>query len=337
MILNTPSSLLKIHFEDKIKRTNLPGNFRELRNIIIKSFLNTNLPEMFEVYYMDDERDLIHIENDYDYENALMFVRQNCHLSLKVTIKSPGEKLDYKNAIEFLDNSAMNSRITVGSCKPFEIKQEQIVCDAQLNCLNCGRNFYNSLSHSKHSKVCEKVFKNKRIPFDSKKQRWIEENRQHERKEFNLKLIKLQKEQIKSEFKKFVEAFRRWKNCLKMNIPRNKLHNNAEKHPEIQLLLNRECAKCQYCKRSFSDESIRIHSRNCFKIRNKRRPFDSKKQRIVNLEHAVLLRRQEIVQLKKEIIENQTKKEKRSRWKSLSQRWRTILRISRLLYKAKSD
>ena len=179
-MISTSNLLLKIYYEEKIKRCSLPANYRDLRSCIIKSFLNTNIPEMFEVYYLDEEKDLIHIVNDYDFENALFFVNQNCHSSLKVTIKSPNEKLDYQNAIKFLDNSAMNSRITITKCKSDsrytdESCIEEIKFDAQLTCNNCGRKFINYLSHSKHSQNCEKVFCKKRTPFDSKKQRILNE------------------------------------------------------------------------------------------------------------------------------------------------------------------
>jgi hypothetical protein len=337
-MISTSNLLLKIYFDEKIKRCSLPANYRDLRSCIIKSFLNTNIPEMFEVYYLDEEKDLIHIENDYDFENALFFVKQNCHSSLKVTIKSPNEKLDYQNAIKFLDNSTMNSRITISKCKsesryPDEPTSEDNIFDAQLNCNNCGRKFINYLSHSKHSRNCEKVFCKKRTPFDSKKQRRILNDNP---RDFNVRVFKIEKEDLKSEFRKMAEAFRRWKNATITTKTRNIQTNTYKKEPFVDLILNYECKTCTTCNRNFNTNSLQKHSANCLKITNKRKPYDSKKHRILNLEHAVLLRRAEMMQLKKEILEGGMNKHKRiPKWKNQSRKFRTIMRISRLLNKAK--
>ena len=107
--------------------------------------------------------------------------------------------------------------------------------------------------------------------------------------------------------------------------------------PFRELFIDLTVKQCGNCKRNFNEKSYTKHVRNCYKLMTKRRPFDSVKQRITSLEQAVLLRKQDMLNKAREFLCDDEDKgdKKNSRWKRLSDRFRTIMRISKLLYKAK--
>ncbi len=207
--------------------------------------------------------------------------------------------------------------------KDIDVKEESK--DPMYLCANCGRKFNSIESHSKHYEACEKVFMSKRQPFDSKKQR-MEEN--------VFMQINQKNDKMSPSLQKLMKAINKWKMACGMD---DKITNKTQKlFKELFIEINPQ--QCSNCKRFFNENSYQKHCRNCHKISDKRTPFDSRKQRILNLEHAILLRRQEMLGKKQELINmnNNLKREKsRFRWRKLSDRFRTIMRISRLLYNAK--
>ena len=71
--------------------------------------------------------------------------------------------------------------------------------------------------------------------------------------------------------------------------------------------------KCKYCLRNFNESSLTKHEGNCQSLR-KRRPFDSRKQRV----------RYDIRQVAKHVkLEN--------KWKQKSDKLRAIIRLGRSL------
>jgi len=271
----------------------------------------------FDVYYLDDDKDLILIENQFDYENALLFLSQHNHTTLKITIKRQCEKLDHKNALKFLESSAIYSINKSKIC----INNEQQTESFFNKCDKCSRIFERRTSLAKHSKNCGM----KRAPFDSRKQRMRAIIEQMENK---LNIF----ERLSKDIGKLQRAVEKWRKLsnVGMNKKKNQDKNKGKSFRELFVEINMK--ECISCKRSFNEIAYKKHFKVCQRILNRRKPFESKKQRIINLEHAVFMRRQDLLQKKKEMMSMPN--EKNRRWKKMSERFRTIMRISRLLMKS---
>jgi len=319
--------LLKLYFDEKTKRCTLPVDFDSLKDISIRSF--QCLEDMyFELFYMDDENDMIQIENDFDYKNATEYLNQCKSNTLKVIIRINDKKFDSIVAIKFLENSSIG-QINLSQMGKQDLVQNEInnILEMQENspllmCDSCGRKFMKPNSFEKHQSVCSKVFVGKRKPFNSKKQRMIIEDHQ-----YNVELIK---SNINSQMNQLKQALKKWK------ITCQKLENNFNFYgrPYKELYVEVDFKKCEFCSRNFNKSSYKKHVRNCFRIYKKRKPFDSRKQRIISLEQADLLKKQDIMSrnLLKFDMEYKDKDGKsRPRWKRSSERFRMIMRIAKLL------
>jgi len=140
-------------------------------------------------------------------------------------------------------------------------------------------------------------------------------------------------ERLNTDMGRLQRAVDKWRRISTVTV--NKKKNLAKNvgRPFNELFVAINTRECLDCKRSFNEIAYCKHAKNCRKIfMNKRKQFDSKKQRILNLEHAVFLRRQELLQKKKEMMNMPV--DKNRRWKKMSERFRTVMRISRLLLKA---
>ena len=93
--------------------------------------------------------------------------------------------------------------------------------------------------------------------------------------------------------------------------------------------------ECKSCGRKFVEESYPKHAKICKKVfASKRKTFDMKKQRIIDSEHASLLKYKEIEDKKmskkggniNQINQQMTKKQK---WKKQSEEFRAILKNNR--------
>jgi hypothetical protein len=206
--------------------------------------------------------------------------------------------------------------------------------NCQMKCERCSRKFDNKVSHMKHSKNCHKVFGSKRAPFESKKQRmdWMMMNNMNmeqlygKDKELCAKIENMNA-RINGGIEKLKKVMGKWKRaCTKLN---SKLTcNRGRSFKELYVEINKK--ECENCHREFNDISYLKHAPHCMKLTNKRKPFDSRKQRIVNLEHAVFIRRREILS---QNDMGMSKISMNKRWKKMSERFRTIMRISRLLHR----
>ena len=323
--------LLKIYFDEKTKRFSLPRDFQELKDVAKKSFSSNNLMEPFDIYYMDEEKDLILIENQLDYENACLFLKHNNSNTLKLSLKSNNnEKYDAKLAIKYLENSINLSKISLSRSQFNKIEEQK---DPLKNyaCDQCQRKFLEKSSQQKHMRVCSRVFGSKRQPFDSKKQRFNHEQLRDQ----NLKLNNMS-DKLFNQLENLKLAMNKWRKSCK------RLQNNLKLkgRPFRDLFVELDAQQCNNCRRKFSEKSFRKHSENCQKLMSKRNPFNSKNQRIVNSEHEILLRKQEEMEKNKKIFLYQEKDDNerhsiRPRWKRLSDRFRVIMRISRLLYNSR--
>lgn len=292
--------ILKITFQDKIKRCLMPSDFKNLKETISKCF-PSNTP--FSIYYIDDEKDEILMENEYDFENALLFLLHNNFFTMKITLRP------------FLRDSPIRSslNVSVSVNKSIDIKSEdfsfvkpdsqvysQVNSQAILKCEKCSRKFLQE-SHAIHSRICNKIFCSKRKPFDSKKQRAVSPTQ-----------LVLSKDYSQN----------------KTEIPEKKIKVNRKTRPFSELFVETDSHECFLCNRTFNEKSYRKHERNCYKILLKRPQFQSKEQRIINFEHFLILKEREFFQ------EKETKKST-LRWKKLSERFRTIMKINKMLKKDK--
>jgi hypothetical protein len=305
-------AILKICFEDKIKRAFMPTNFMELYEIILKSFPFKD--RNFEIYYIDNEKDEILLESEFDYENAIMFMKHQDKKSLKIKIKRCLE--------ESVICDDIREKVIVKPC-PYLIKVERTreesverlhEDDIRIKCPNCARYFIEK-SFRKHEKYCQKVFKTKRIPFDSRKQRAINELPEK-------KFTNLEKELLKYAL-------------TTLKIETIDFPSNVEKLLYRPFKQN-DLITCNICNRKFIEDSFVKHSKNCLRLKMKRKPFDSKRQRLLSLEHAVLLRKKELINKKSQIFGKMLDiNNEKQRWKKLSDRFRQVLKINRMLFKKK--
>jgi hypothetical protein len=74
---------IKVNFNGMMKRFQIFENFERLREAFKKSYEM----EQFNVYYLDDESELILIENEYDYLQALEFQKMQSNGLLRMTLK----------------------------------------------------------------------------------------------------------------------------------------------------------------------------------------------------------------------------------------------------------
>jgi hypothetical protein len=321
------TQLLKLYFDEKTKRCSLPLDFESLKEMSIKSF--QSLEELsFELFYMDDENDMIQIENEFDYKNSTEYLKQSKNNTLKVIIRVNDQKFDPIVAIKFLENSNMG-QINLSEMVKQEIVQNEInkLLEEQESspifmCESCGRKFCKINSYEKHQSVCSKVFGSKRKPFNSKKQRLMIEDHQEE--------LEIMNSKITNQMTQLKEALNKW------NVTCQKLENNFNYYgrPFKDLYVEADSNKCNYCSRNFNHASYKKHVKNCFRLYRKRKPFDSRKQRLISLEQAYLLKKQENMRnnfLKFDMDQKDKDAKSRPRWKRLSERFRIIMRIAKLL------
>lgn len=78
---------------------------------------------------------------------------------------------------------------------------------------------------------------------------------------------------------------------------------------------------CRHCDRMFNEEAIDKHEKICVKIFcQERKKFDIKKKRILDSEHAMLMKKSD------KNNKNDKKKEKTPKWKKQSEEFRNMLK-----------
>ena len=95
---------IKVSYKNEIKRFELPKTFKELKEIISKSY---SLNKDFQITYLDDEQDCVIISNEFDLEQTVLFMeKQNCSLlRISIILIDPND-LDLK--INFSQGSSLN-------------------------------------------------------------------------------------------------------------------------------------------------------------------------------------------------------------------------------------
>lgn len=93
--------------------------------------------------------------------------------------------------------------------------------------------------------------------------------------------------------------------------------------------------ECKTCGRKFKEEALEKHAKVCKKVfASKRKAFDMKKQRIIDNDHAMILKYKEVEEKKKgKLGQGQNNKmnnnSKKQKWKKQSEEFRAILKNNR--------
>ena len=90
--------------------------------------------------------------------------------------------------------------------------------------------------------------------------------------------------------------------------------------------------ECDTCGRKFKEEAYEKHSKVCKKVfASKRKAFDVKKQRIIDSEHATMLKYKEMEEKKKAKMggNKQEIANKKAKWKKQSEEFRAILKANK--------
>jgi hypothetical protein len=93
---------------------------------------------------------------------------------------------------------------------------------------------------------------------------------------------------------------------------------------------------CKDCQRSFREEVYFKHAKICKKVfQSKRKAFDTKQQRIIDTDHAMMLKHKEIMEKKNKGKQVQ-EKPKSQKWKKQSEEFQRMIRENRNIAKQES-
>jgi len=98
--------------------------------------------------------------------------------------------------------------------------------------------------------------------------------------------------------------------------------SNGEKNTPSDFETNTgDLIECNSCGRKFNKLSIQKHQKNCKKVfQSKRKTFDTKKKRIIDSEHAMILRHAEAEEKSKSKFKAEAKIKKKEKWKKAKRR-----------------
>jgi hypothetical protein len=246
--------LMKLFFNGKTKRCSLPQTYKDLTFLVTRSFPFEELEDgLYDISYMDEDNDYILIENEFDWVSAINFLKGSGRTLLKVIVIQKLDKTLSENMFVFIENKS-NSKY-----KDIELQQSP---QLQVN-----------LIHEK-----------------------IEIQNDH-------KMEKMDKTEKFRDLKKNESCRTDTLNNISTDSLINKNSENIFNYPKLDLYLefkneflktSMKLLPCSSCGRKFNESSQMRHQIICQKIKslvNKRSPFISKKQRIINLEHFILMRR----------------------------------------------
>jgi hypothetical protein len=273
---------LKLSHEGKIKRATLFCDYENFKAEASSLFNIDFNDEEYEHLYIDEDNDIIQIESQADYDQALLYLYNNEQKTLKIRIV-PKYSNEYSREMpQLLVDSLYNRRLNelneeIDKFEHNSSYKSNSSMDSYnfLTCLRCNRTF-NTDSYYKHIKVCWKVFQTKRIPFNSRRKRLT-------RVQMLYSIIHKDDEKDDS--------------CNKNNWK----EQSEEFRQFIRDLREQNCQKSQQC--------------NQLKKYRRRNPFDSRSQRLKHLGEPKL--------------NDYERREKR--WKQLSQKFRALLKFSRML------
>jgi len=299
---------LKLSFNGKTKRSTLFCDFDNFRAEAANIYNAKFDEEKFEFLYLDDEDDIIQIENQSDYDQALLFLFNSNYKTLKIRIL-PKYQYDehnesnksYSELPQLLIDSLYTRRLNELNDQLNESEYTYTTTNnpsRPMSCSRCLRSFSND-SYYKHIKVCWRVFQMKRTPFNSRRKRLTREqllfsitHRDYNanREEWNNKQKKWK--QQSEEFRRHIKELRERRNEDSDNSSER---SNDNSKPE--------------------NRNSRQHHRRPHHEK-KRYPFDSRSQRLRDLGE---------VRVPGEFAKRQKK------WKQLSQKFRAIIKLSKML------
>jgi hypothetical protein len=283
---------VKICFNGKVKRIALICDFESFREEAENLFNQEFKDEEYEFLYLDDEDDIIQLESQADYDQALMYLfNTNYVKSLKVRIIPKYKEFEYNKELPnlYLD-SVYDKKLNELSYEIEKLEKEEE--RDRLMCSRCTRCF-NPESYYKHIKVCWRVFQTKRIPFNSRRKRLTREQLLHA-------IIHQQDKQIENierkenQWREQSQEFRR-----RIRELRKRADRQRDQRDEIKIIDQAADA---------NKERKRVHL-------SQRKPFNSKQQRLKEYG--------EVRSANYEKVQN--------RWKLLSQKFRTVVKLSKML------
>jgi len=95
--MNYKSKQIKIFFNGSAKKANLPSVYSELVKIIIASFsLNSKQFAELSIHYLDDEGDKVIISNEFDYEQAMYFLKEQKTNVFKINLEKKSSEFNFE-------------------------------------------------------------------------------------------------------------------------------------------------------------------------------------------------------------------------------------------------
>jgi hypothetical protein len=164
---------LKLSFDGKVKRATLFCDFDNFKTEACSLFNKDFEDEAHEFLYLDDEDDIIQLESQADYDQALLYLFNSNNKTLKIRIVPRFAEEYNKDYTKLLIDSLYTKRINELNEELESLSYEPKESDL-LMCSRCNRRFNNE-SYYKHIKVCWRVFQTKRIPFNSRRKRLTRE------------------------------------------------------------------------------------------------------------------------------------------------------------------
>jgi hypothetical protein len=256
------SFILKIFYNGKTKRCALPQNFKEMKSLINLSFPLDELGDGFyRMSYMDEDNDCILIENEFDWSNAISFLDDSGKKLLKVIVIRNPRKTMSEN---MLSSSRNKSDLTFSHVVKQQSPQFQMIL--------------------RHEKIIPQEEEIKKMDFNDKidileQSEIIETSEKIKKNDYSLNNISIDQ---------FINKNSNSTNIF--NIPKLNFNFDLNTSQDMRSIL--KLSLCTTCGRKFSESSIQKHSKICSKLSNSyRSPFVSKKQRILNFEHFILMRK----------------------------------------------
>jgi hypothetical protein len=172
---------IKISFDGEIKRADFPNTFEELKEIVNKCF-SISIRE-FQVFYKDDDEDSVRISNQYDLDQATLFMQKQGLSVLKVNLKVDNFK-DLESEFFKLDKMESNSVLIE------QLKQDQNVDISSIitNAIKTG--FQDAVKSIKSSKKAEKLKKQEKKQEEKKSEKKDKPKTEEAKKEKKLEVKK---------------------------------------------------------------------------------------------------------------------------------------------------
>eukprot|EP00341_Mesodinium_pulex_P000559 CAMPEP_0116953860 /NCGR_PEP_ID=MMETSP0467-20121206/41552_1 /TAXON_ID=283647 /ORGANISM="Mesodinium pulex, Strain SPMC105" /LENGTH=311 /DNA_ID=CAMNT_0004639349 /DNA_START=1064 /DNA_END=1996 /DNA_ORIENTATION=+ len=164
----------------------------------------------------------------------------------------PNDKSRFSNASKNFTIDVTHAHEHADQDNTYQTEEERVQCP------DCSRRF-NSEAFEKHSRICKKVFMEKRKKFDSKNQRQLEESDIVIKTELPKGKKKKSNMKIREEVQETGKDIPKWK--LKSEQFRNAMKQG--KNPEIEIEQIDLRKPCPHCNRKFNDNALEKHQPVC--------------------------------------------------------------------------